>query len=173
MARRALSVFRIARLCAAIGLAAALCGIVGASARPSAYLAKNGKIVFASDRDSGVAGVFELYVMDAGGSGQTRLTSQLPSSSLEPDWQAIGYSPPPPGCTGFGTSGNDTIRGTPGPDVLCGLGGNDRLLGLGGNDVLEGGPGSDTLDGGAGKDTADGGPGKDTCKAETRKACEK
>src|SRR5206468_6980810 len=45
----------------------------------------NGKIAFASGRD----GNFEIYVMNADGSGQTRLTNNAAADG-EPDWSPEG-----------------------------------------------------------------------------------
>src|SRR5207302_2193555 len=48
-------------------------------------LKANGKIAFVSDRD----GNFEIYVMDADGSNQTRLTNN-PAHDGEPAWSPDG-----------------------------------------------------------------------------------
>ena len=61
--------FRVLATIAAVTLAACLLMLVAAVA--SAKTAGNGKIAFASDRD----GNSEIYVMDADGSNQTRLTN--------------------------------------------------------------------------------------------------
>jgi hypothetical protein len=51
----------------------------------------NGKIVFFSDRD----GNYEIYVMNADGSSQTRLTNNG-ALDWSPDWQRLQAPPPPP-----------------------------------------------------------------------------
>ncbi len=120
-------------------------------------------IIFSRDEGSGF---FQLFAMNANGTGTTRLQTGLPSD-IEADWQTIGF----PSCTVYGTPGSDRLRGTARADVMCGLAGSDRLFGLGGNDVVLGGDGNDRLDGGPGRDRADGGAGKDTCVAEIKKSC--
>lgn len=51
----------------------------------AAFPGTNGKIAFQSDRD----GNFEIYVMDADGSGQTNLTNN-PERDVEPAWSSDG-----------------------------------------------------------------------------------
>jgi Tol biopolymer transport system component len=121
------------------------------------------RIIFSRDEGSGV---FQLFAMNANGSGTVRVQTGL-GSDIEGDWQALGF----PTCTVYGTTGPDRLRGTTRADVICGLAGNDTLFGLGGNDVLLGGDGKDRLEGGPGRDTADGGAGKDSCVAEKKKSC--
>jgi Tol biopolymer transport system component len=113
------------------------------------------KIIFSRDE---ATGIFQLYSINADGSGTTRLKTGL-ASDIEADWQTVGF---PSGCTIVGTPGNDRLTGTAGRDVICGLAGNDVMRGLAGADRLDGGPG---------RDTADGGPGKDVCIAEKKTSC--
>ncbi|MEM8848688.1 MAG: hypothetical protein AAGE03_01500, partial [Pseudomonadota bacterium] len=63
-------------------------------------------------------------------------------------------SPPDPGVTVTGTSGNDFLRGINGE--------NTTILGLDGRDTLQGGDGDDTIIGGADGDVLRGGAGADT-----------
>jgi Ca2+-binding RTX toxin-like protein len=121
------------------------------------------RILFSRDEGTGF---FQLFVMNANGTGTARLQTGL-SSDLEADWQTAGF----PTCTIYGTTGPDRLRGSAKADTICGLAGNDVLLGLGGDDVLLGGDGNDRLDGGAGRDTANGGSGKDICVAERKNSC--
>ena len=52
----------------------------------------------------------------------------------------------PPGCTKFGTAGDDTlIAGDSDDDTVYGDAGNDRLKGGAGDDVLNGGLGNDSI----------------------------
>jgi TolB protein len=120
-------------------------------------------------------GNVDIWVMDAAGTGQTRLTNDA-AVDLSPDWQPL------PRCTVRGTSGADpALLGTDGNDVICALGGDDVVMAGAGNDLVRGGPGADTiagddgndlllgeagndtLDGGAGFDMLDGEAGIDTC----------
>jgi dipeptidyl aminopeptidase/acylaminoacyl peptidase len=103
----------------------------------------------------------QIWVMQRDGSGAHPLTSAGRSS--RPAWQPL--PPGPPGCTLWGTSGNDLLVGTDGRDTICGLDGNDTLIGLGGIDELDGGPGNDFLAGGLGIDTLAGDAGDDTIDA--------
>ena len=52
----------------------------------SAFLGRNGKIAFASDRD----GNYEIYTMNADGSGQTQLTNTPTADEFFPAWSANG-----------------------------------------------------------------------------------
>ena len=52
----------------------------------AAFPGANGKIVFRSDRD----GKDEIYVMDADGGGQTRLTDNPASTTTSPTWSPDG-----------------------------------------------------------------------------------
>ena len=120
-------------------------------------------------------GDIDLWVMNADGTGATRLTND-PAPDLAPDWQPVAE------CTVRGTGGDDAdLAGTEGDDVICGLGGddsivagdgadlvlggkgNDALEGQFGNDVISGDQGDDLVDGGPGYDMLDGGPGNDRC----------
>jgi hypothetical protein len=103
----------------------------------------------------------QIWVMNADGSNARQLTSG--DRNEQPAWQPL--APAPPGCTLWGTSGNDLLVGTDGNDTICGLDGNDTLIGLGGLDQLDGGNGNDVLAGGPGIDTLAGGPGDDTIDA--------
>jgi Tol biopolymer transport system component len=124
--------------------------------------------------DIGV-GNLDIWVMNADGSGATRLTNDE-RPDLSPDWQPV------PMCTVRGTGGDDAaLVGTDGNDVVCGLAGNDSIVGgagtdliLGGkgndsvdgqdgNDMIVGDQGDDVLDGGPGYDVLDGGAGTDRC----------
>lgn len=140
-------------------------------------------IAFATDRHADDQNPFnyEIYVMNADGSGQIRRTNNT-ALDWEPDWGPVVGS-----CTIAGNNGDNVLNGTPAYDVICGLGGNDRLRGLGasdqirggaGNDVLYGGEGGDlvfgedgddivnTIDGVEGNDVAVGGPGRDSCRTD-------
>jgi Tol biopolymer transport system component len=132
-------------------------------------------------------GNLDIWVMNADGSAQTRLTQEA-GPDLSPDWQPL------PICTISGTGAADQLLGTDGNDVICPLEGadqvdagagadlvdggrgNDVLQGQGGEDVLLGGGGGDTLGGGADYDVLDGGVGTDTClpggQGAARRACE-
>jgi len=120
-------------------------------------------------------GNIDIWVMQADGSGATRLTDD-PEPDLSPDWQPV------PTCTIRGTGSSDAdLRGTDGDDVICALAGDDVVDGGGGSDLIFGGKGADTLDGqdgndvllgeqdddvlegGPGYDVIDGGPGTDRC----------
>jgi WD40 repeat protein len=117
-------------------------------------------IAFSSNR----GGTRELWVMQATGAGQKKLTSGL-GPATGADWQrrvpldvvfvlpVLASGNGGRVCTQTGTDGDDTLSGGSQSDVLCGLGGNDRLDGGGGADVIVGGPGKDTLLGGPGADT--------------------
>ena len=133
---------------------------VSEDARPS-WSPDGQQVLFESNRD----GNYELYVMNANGSGQTRLTID-PADDLDADWQIrptgvtdFWVKPNPSGgnpkrrtCTRVGNDGANRLKGGPGRDVLCGVGGNDRLLGRGGDDYLVGGSGRDLINGGRGRD---------------------
>ena len=79
-------------LCAAVLAALALAPSPAQSAFPGA----NGKIAFDSDRD----GNWEIYVMNADGSGQTNLTND-PAADTFPDWQPLVPPPGPPAVGGI------------------------------------------------------------------------
>jgi Tol biopolymer transport system component len=140
-------------------------------------------IAFADDRDADDQNPFnyEIYVMNADGSGQTRRTNNT-ALDWEPDWGPVVGS-----CTITGNNGDNVLNGTPAYDVICGLGGDDRIRGLGatdrirggaGNDILYGGEGDDlvfgeegddivnTIDGVEGNDVAVGGSGRDSCRTD-------
>jgi dipeptidyl aminopeptidase/acylaminoacyl peptidase len=104
----------------------------------------------------------QIWVMPRDGTRAQQLTYSG-GGGLAPAWQPL--APGPPGCTLWGTSGNDLLVGTDGHDVICGLGGDDTLLGMGGYDTLAGGDGNDYLAGGLGSDRLIGGPGDDTLDA--------
>ena len=91
----------------------------------------------------------QIWTMARDGSNQRQLTAG--DSNGSPAWQPLG--PPPPGCTLWGTAGNDLLVGTEGNDVICGLGGDDTLIGLG-HDHLYGGDRNDYLAGGLGYDSS-------------------
>jgi hypothetical protein len=133
------------------------------------------KLLFTSDRTGEIAGgVYrpDLYVMNADGSGVTRLArgSSRTSLGLAPSWQPL--------CTSSGTSGDDRVTDATGA-LICLRGGSDTLtagdgdehifagpgrdsvLGGLGDDVLSGGNESDRLDGGAGEDLLAGDLGRD------------
>jgi len=66
---------------------------VGLLAEPpqaeAAFPGANGKIVFASNRDASNIGEYEIYVMNADGTGVTRLTNS-PGSNDNPKWSPDG-----------------------------------------------------------------------------------
>ncbi|MDP2949524.1 MAG: PxKF domain-containing protein [Chloroflexota bacterium] len=70
---------------ALLAVALAAGPVVGPSPAESAFPGANGKIVFASDRD----GNWEIYVMNADGSGQVKLTNNLADDQF-PAWSADG-----------------------------------------------------------------------------------
>jgi Tol biopolymer transport system component len=70
-------------LVAAAGAVIAL--LVGSTPAPAAFPGANGKIAFVSDRD----GNWEIYVMDADGTNQTRLTTNAAIDS-NPSWSPDG-----------------------------------------------------------------------------------
>jgi Tol biopolymer transport system component len=122
--------------------------------------APNGEeMAFHSTRD----GNYEVYIMDANGREQTRLTMNR-GNDINPEYEPTCFladpNPNPPRvppkggfvCTKTGSNGPNTLIGTSGPDVLCGGGGNDRLKGRGGRDVIQGGPGRDRIRAGGGAD---------------------
>jgi hypothetical protein len=136
-------------------------------ARGATFSPQGRRIAFAAGGD--------IWVMQADGSGATRLTDD-PEPDLSPDWQPV------PTCTIRGTGSSDAdLRGTDGDDVICALAGDDVVHGGGGSDLIFGGKGADTLDGqdgndvlvgeqdddvlegGPGYDVIDGGPGTDRC----------
>jgi hypothetical protein len=86
------------------------------------WLPDGTKIAFRSFRD----GNNEIYVMNADGSGERRVTNN-PADDVRPDWGTARPRPPPPTatCEGetatiVGTPGNDNnIVGTSGPDVIA------------------------------------------------------
>ena len=71
-------------LFASVALCAFVAIVLPGTAQP-AYPGSNGKIAFASERD----GDFEVYLMNADGSGQTRLTNN-PADDREPAWSPDG-----------------------------------------------------------------------------------
>jgi TolB protein len=121
-----------------------------------------GRIAFVRGGD----GAYEIYSMNADGTGQHDLTNSTAGADLDPHWSANvpfaaaalrperqersgggGFF-----CTKVGTGRGETLNGTGGIDVICGLGGRDTIRGLGGGDVLAGGTGNDRLLGGRGGD---------------------
>lgn len=66
----------------ALGMLAAL--LASATPGGAAFPGTNGKIAFDSTRDA----KWEIYMMNADGSGQTRLTNNG-ADDLRPDWQPI------------------------------------------------------------------------------------
>jgi Ca2+-binding RTX toxin-like protein len=93
----------------------------------------------------------QIYVMNADGTGVTRLTGR--------GLRAVPCTDS--GCRIIGTSGNDNLVGSEGRDYIQGGAGNDTIKALGGDDGLSGGPGNDLMDGGPGSDTLQGGSGND------------
>ena len=87
--------FRVLTMIAAAALATCLLMLVVAVAPAEA--ARNGKIAFASDRDFDGAVTKhreEIYVMDADGSNQTRLTNDSARNAL-PSWQPLSSTAAP------------------------------------------------------------------------------
>ena len=129
----------------------------------------------------------DVWVMNADGSSQTRLTNAA-GPDLSPDWQPV------PTCTISGTDQSDDLTGTAGNDVICARGGEDHVAASLGDDLVLGGPGADAtkgqqgsdlllgqggndvLRGGSEYDVIDGGPGVDTCRrggdGALRRRCE-
>lgn len=114
-------------------------------------------------------GAYEIYSMNADGSGQRDLTNSVAGADVAPEWggnvplsggarlaaaPASGHGASAGGffCTKVGTKRGEPLTGTKGIDVICGLGGRDTIRGLGGADVLSGGTGNDRLLGGPGGD---------------------
>jgi Ca2+-binding RTX toxin-like protein len=104
---------------------------------------------------------WQIWVMGDDGGNPRQLTNG--DGNTAPAWQPLPAGPP--GCTLWGTAGNDLLVGTEGNDVICGLSGDDTLIGLGGTDRLIGGDGNDWLAGGLGFDYHDGGAGNDVIDA--------
>jgi TolB protein len=75
---------RLLPLLGAVVVAAVVVAGLPGTARP-AYPGENGKIAFASERD----GDFEIYLMNADGSGEARLTTN-PADDREPAWSPDG-----------------------------------------------------------------------------------
>jgi TolB protein len=127
-----------------------------------------GRLAFVRGGD----GAYEIYSMNADGSGQRNLTNSIAGADLAPHWSAnvpfnAAVSEARRGesslqlarsaaggffCTKVGTRRGEVLNGTGGIDVICGLGGRDTIRGLGGGDVLSGGTGNDRLVGGPGGD---------------------
>ncbi len=82
---------RVVLAAAAAGVLAAVGLLVLAAVSPAeaAFPGQNGKIAFVSNRD----GNFEIYAMNANGTGSDRLTNN-PANDYGPDWQAISNTPP-------------------------------------------------------------------------------
>lgn len=149
------------------------------------------RIAFVSDRESD----YEIYVMDADGSGQVNFSNSAAPFDVAPSWKppAEGVGAPAQAaaltpaslagrkavaftCGIEGTEGDDVLRGTPFDDKICGHGGNDTIYGFGGDDMISGGTGRDRIFGGSGKDKfkvrdgsrdfIGGGPGNDRARAD-------
>jgi Tol biopolymer transport system component len=80
--------------CALLALSAAICLTlaVGPDSAPAAFPGTNGKIAFASDRDGNRG---EIYVMEADGTAQTRLTNNLAADvepAFSPDGRTIAFT---------------------------------------------------------------------------------
>ena len=79
----------LARFAAVLGALAFVLFLIPITSPPASHAAfpgQNGKIAFVSDRD----GNHEIYVMNADGSGATRLTNNAASESdSSPDWQPL------------------------------------------------------------------------------------
>jgi Tol biopolymer transport system component len=99
------------RIAGSIGIAVALLAIAAASAQ-AAFPGANGKIAFSSNRD----GDYEIYVMNADGTGVTKLTDNA-AGDYQPSWSADGAKiaftsnrdPGDPDCDGFGVLCNTEI----------------------------------------------------------------
>jgi Tol biopolymer transport system component len=111
------------------------------------------KILFVRDIDPAPLGfLYEVQVMNADGSGVTRVTtSPANSDSYDPGWESV-YTCGGRRATIIGTQASERILGTKRADVIVGLGGKDKIFGGKGNDRLCGGDGKDKLIGGPGKD---------------------
>jgi dipeptidyl aminopeptidase/acylaminoacyl peptidase len=83
------TVLKVTLVAIAVTLAACLLTLVGKE-KPAgaAFPGANGKIVFNSFRDG--PGNGEVYVMDANGANQTRLTTTNPASEFDPVWSSDG-----------------------------------------------------------------------------------
>ena len=111
------------------------------------------KIVWTSDR----AGTYDLYTMDADGTGVQQVTSN-PALDEYPDWRrTCGVTGAPP--TNCGAAVANTIVGGGGDDIVWTGRGDDLVFGGLGDDVLIGGSGDDALQGEEGADRLSGGPG--------------
>jgi Ca2+-binding RTX toxin-like protein len=111
------------------------------------------KIVWTSDR----AGTYDLYTMDAGGTGGQQITSTAALDEY-PDWRrTCGVTGAP--VTNCGAVVANTIVGGGGDDLIWGGRGDDAVFGGLGADVLIGGSGDDVLQGEGGSDRLSGGPG--------------
>jgi Ca2+-binding RTX toxin-like protein len=147
------------------------------------------RISFISQRARVVGGPysyrFDLYVMDADGSGVQKLADDV-HPNLPPQWSPDGgqlsysagrdclrwgiYVQASIGgrevqrtnrCHLDGTRGRDRLVGTEYVDIIRGLGGADTILGRGGPDTIDGGTGDDRILAGRQPDVVTGGPGND------------
>ncbi len=100
-------------------------------------------------------GNVDVWVMNADGSAQTRLTQEA-GLDTSPDWQPL------PTCTITGTDGVDDLLGTEGNDVICALAGHDEVSAGGGHDLVNGDRGNDVVEGQDGEDLLLGEGGDDT-----------
>ena len=117
------------------------------------------QIAFVSDR----GGSYDIYIMNADGTGATNFSQRPDSIDLAPEWIGGGgqlqVAAAPETTVGgvtcgprSGTDRGETINGTASADVICGRGGNDKIDGKAGNDIIVGGGGKDEIRGGPGKD---------------------
>ena len=166
--------------------------VTGPSARPltqgpdnnPAWSPDGSKIAFDSTRDE--SGNTDIYVMNADGTGITRLTKDV-APDTQPEWSPDGrwiafesgrvsknapqiFVMRPDGTDVHQLTGGDGNTAPtwqplgPPPDARCSLWGtdaNDVLVGTDGADVICGGNGDDTLIGLGGSDCLRGGPGDD------------
>jgi Bacterial Ig-like domain len=76
---------------AAVGMLLLTMLLLGGKPAEAAFPGQNGKIAFESTRD----GNFEIYAMNANGTGLDRLTNN-PAFDSSPDWQRLSPTPDPP-----------------------------------------------------------------------------
>jgi dipeptidyl aminopeptidase/acylaminoacyl peptidase len=124
------------------------------------------KLLFVSAR----TGDYEIFEMDADGSGQRDVSNRAATAEVAPNFGPAttrtlaavtrpGLAATAFPCALIGTTGNDNgidhpiLYGDGNANRICGRSGNDIIYGRGGNDLIDAGPGNDTMYGGYGNDT--------------------
>jgi TolB protein len=111
------------------------------------------KLLFVSARK----GDYEIYEMNADGSGQRDVSNSPTTADVAPNFAPLPPRAPAAAAHLTVPAGNFPC-GPPGPgdnnpNRLCGGTGNDTIHGWGGNDLIDGGPGNDSMFGDDGNDT--------------------